>query len=101
MLEAVRISRAAYPHRLPRGAVARRFAPLAREAAPGNAELADCDLAVTEPRHMTTAQLRALMTRKKLPYGGSESQEELATKVEAAGASGLNSLLQVLLPNGG
>ena len=101
MLEAVRISRAAYPHRLPRAAVAKRFAPLARAIAPEKCASAKLDFAVTEPKHMTTAQLRSLLTKCGTPFGSSDSQAELAAKVEAAGATGLTALMEILLPNGG
>jgi myosin-5 len=101
MLEAVRISRAAYPHRLPRADVAKRFSPLARAVNPEKARGAMLDFAVTEPRHMTTAQLRALLTKCGVGFGSGDSQEALATKVEEAGASGLAQMMQILLPDGG
>ena len=51
---------------------------------------------------MTTAQLRSLLTKCGTPFGSSDSQEaELAAKVEAAGATGLTALMEILLPNGG
>ena len=101
MLEAVRISRAAYPHRLPRGAVAKRFGPVAREEQNGGDLAAKALYAAVEPRHMTTPQLRAALGKAGIKFADSEASEELVTRLEGAGTAGLQALLGLLLPDGG
>jgi len=101
MLEAVRISRAAYPHRLPRLAVAKRFGHLVREEFPGK-KGADVALkalhAANEPKFMTTVQLRECLRANGGSYSDSDSQETLCEKVEKLGREGLHAMLAMLLP---
>ena len=101
MLEAVRISRAAYPHRLPRPAVAKRFGPVAvfeAGVARGGDVAAKALFAGIEPKHMTTVQLRNALKSAHVAYSDKDSQDELIAAVEKQGTHGLNALLQLLLP---
>ena len=102
MLEAVRISRAAYPHRLPRAAVAKRFGAVAVEEAGaqrGGDVASKALFAAVEARHMTTVQLRETLKKADASFSDKDGQEELVGKVEGLGTTGLQALLALLLPS--